>query len=162
MSAMLQKLSSISGAEYGLLEALASAGFVDRTELIACMQRIVDDRLTLADDYLDHARACDLTKSGECRQAISRAYYAAHHAGRAVAYEVRRRDVATHDGVIAEVKQILGEQSAGIVRELHRLRNQVEYELYLPWLDLPREAEAARIQADEFVSTCRTVVIDRR
>ena len=109
----------------------------------------MDDRLALADAYLDHARGCDLGNGAECRQVISRAYYAAHHAGRAAAYEVRRRDVATHEGVIAEVRQMLGERPAGVVRELHRLRNQVEYELYLPRLDARARAEAALAQANQ-------------
>jgi len=49
-----------------------------------------------------------------------------------------------------------------VVRELHRLRNQVEYELYLPWLDLRAEAEAALARAGEFLSTCRVFVSERR
>ncbi|OGO42202.1 MAG: hypothetical protein A2Z04_01585 [Chloroflexi bacterium RBG_16_57_9] len=85
-----------------------------------------------------------------------------HHAGRAVAYEVRRRDVTTHEGAIAEVRQILGEEAAGAVHGLHRLRNQVEYELYLPWLDLRTEAEAALAQASGFLSRCRSFVTGRR
>jgi uncharacterized protein (UPF0332 family) len=126
------------------------------------VQQVVEDRLALAEAYLEHAQACDLQRDPECRQAISRAYYAMHHAGRAVVYEVRRRDVATHEGVIAEVGQILDEKAAGAVRELHRLRNQVEYELYLPGLDLRAEAEAALSQANEFLKECRAFVAGRR
>lgn len=79
-----------------------------------------------------------------------------------MAYAVRRRDVTTHEGVIAEVGQILGSEASAGVRELHRLRNQVEYELYLPWFDLQAEAEAALAQAGEFLSTCRVFVSERR
>jgi len=162
MSELLQKLSTLSGREYGLLEMLVGAQFLQQDQLVGWVHQIVDDRLTLAEAYSEHARACDLQRDTECRRAISRAYYAAHHAGRAVVYEVRRRDVATHEGVIAEVDQILGEEAASAVRGLHRLRNQVEYELYLPWLDLRGEAETALVQASEFLGRCQAFVAGRR
>jgi len=162
MSELLQRLSSLSGREYGLLETLVRAGGVEADQLHQWVQQVVDDRLALAEAYLGHAQACDLQRDPECRQAISRAYYAMHHAGRAVVYEVRRRDMATHEGVIAEVGQILDEEAASAVRELHRLRNQVEYELYLPGLDLRPEAEAALSQASEFLKECRAFVAGRR
>lgn len=75
---------------------------------------------------------------------------------------MHRRDVTTHEGVIAEAGQILGPEASAVVRELHRLRNQVEYELYLPWLDLRAEAEAALTRAGEFLSMCRIFVSERR
>jgi uncharacterized protein (UPF0332 family) len=162
MSELLQKLSSLSGREYSLLETLVRARFIEGDQLLRWVQQIVDDRLALAEAYLGHAQACDLQRDSECRQAISRAYYATHHAGRAVVYEVRRRDVATHEGVIAEVGHILGEEAAGVMHGLHRLRNQVDYELYLPRLDLRAEAEAALAQAGELLSRCRAVVRGRR
>ena len=162
MNELLQKLSSLSGREYSLLETLVRARFIEGDQLLRWVQQIVDDRLALAEAYLEHAQACDLQRDSECRQAISRAYYATHHAGRAVVYEVRRRDVAPHEGVIAEVGKILGEEAAGVMHSLHRLRNQVEYELYLPRLDLRAEAEAALAQASELLSRCRAVVSGRR
>lgn len=162
MSELLQKISSLSGKECDLLETLARARFIEEDQLLGWVRQVVEDRLALANAYLEHAQACDLQRDPECRQAISRAYYVMHHSGRAVAYEVRRRDVATHEGVIAEVTQILGEEVAGVLRRLHRLRNQVEYELYLPWLDIHALAEAALVQADRFLNTCRMFVSDRR
>jgi len=42
------------------------------------------------------------------------------------------------------------------------LRHQVDYELYLPWLDLRAEAETALAQAGELLRRCRTVVSGRR
>jgi len=112
MSELLQRLSSLSGREYSLLEALAEVGVIERDQVLRWVQQVVDDRLALAEAYLEHASACDLRRDPECRQAISRAYYATHHAGRAVAYEVHRRDVTTHEGVIAEAGQILGQRQA--------------------------------------------------
>jgi uncharacterized protein (UPF0332 family) len=162
MNELLQRLSSLSGREYSLLEALAEVGVIERDQVLRWVQQVVDDRLALAEAYLEHASACDLRRDPECRQAISRAYYAAHHAGRAIAYEAHRRDVTTHEGVIAEAGQIVGSEASAVVRELHRLRNQVEYELYLPWLDLRVEAEAALTRAGEFLSTCRVFVSKRR
>jgi len=162
MSELLQKLSALSGREYGLLETLVEAQFLGREQLVQWVQQIVGDRLALAEAYLGHAQACDLSQDTECRHAISRAYYAIHHAGRAVVYEVRRRDVPSHEGVIHGVREILGAEAGDVMRELHQLRNQVEYELYLPWLDLQAEAEAAINLADRFLSTCRAFVANRR
>lgn len=162
MNELLQRMSTLSGGEYGLLEELVRAGFLEGDRLIRWVEEVVDDRLALAEAYVQHARACDLQRDTECRQGISRAYYAVHHAGRAVVYEVRRRDVPAHEGVITEVRQILGEDAAGVIRGLHRLRNQVEYELYLPWLDLRVQAERALTQASDFLNRCRTFLTSRR
>ena len=101
MDELSQRLSSLSAREYGLLENLVNAGLLERDELTRLVRQVVNDRLDLAQMYLEHAQNCDLTRNSECRQAISRAYYTCHHAGRAIVYEVQRRDVTTHDGVIA-------------------------------------------------------------
>ena len=73
-------------------------------------------------------------------------------------YEVQRRDVETHEGVIRCVRQILSQETAHDVRRLHRLRNQVEYELYLPMLDLQAQAQNAITQAGEFLNECRAFI----
>lgn len=158
---LLQRLSSLSGQEYGLLEVLVRSGFLPREQLEKWVQQVVGDRLALAEAYLLHAQACDLHKEPECRQAISRAYYTCHHAGRALIYEVQRRDMETHEGVITGVRQILSQETARDVHRLHRLRNQIEYELYLPMLDLPGQAQNAVTQAGEFLQECRVFIADR-
>lgn len=162
MDELLQRLSSLSGQEYGLLEVLVRSGFLSREQLSRWVEQVVDDRLALAETYLVHAQACDLLQESECRQAISRAYYTCHHAGRALVYEVQRRDVETHQGVITGVRQILSQETAHSVHRLHRLRNQVEYELYLPMLDLQVQAQNAVTEAGEFLNECREFVVARR
>ena len=162
MSELRQRLSSLSGREYSVLDILTRAQRIEDEQRVHWVQQSVDERLTLAEAYLEHAQACDVQRETECRQAISRASYSLHHAGRAVAYEVRRRDVTTHEGVIDEVSQIVGEEMAGVVRKQHRLRNHVEYELYLPWSDVPTQAEVALTQAGEVLSRCRACVAGRR
>ena len=162
MDELSQRLSSLSAREYGLLENLVNAGLLERDELTRLVRQVVNDRLDLAQMYLEHAQNCDLTRNSECRQAISRAYYTCHHAGRAIVYEVQRRDVTTHDGVITRIGQILGKDTGREIHRLHRLRNQVEYELYLLRLDLQFEAETAVRQASQFLNDCRAFVTARR
>lgn len=67
MSELLQRLSSLSGREYSLLEALAEVGVIERDQVLRWMQQVVDDRLALAEVYLEHASACDLQRDPECR-----------------------------------------------------------------------------------------------
>ena len=49
MNELLQRLSSLSGKEYGLLEVLVNSGFLSKEQLGAWVQQVVDDRLVLAE-----------------------------------------------------------------------------------------------------------------
>ena len=159
---LLQRMGTISGMEYGLLAALGKGEVLDQGDVEDLLRKVEEDRLALAQGYLTFAQAVGLDSGMQCRQVISRCYYAMHHAARAVIYQVKRKDVPSHEGVIVGIGKVMDEDAKRTLRQQHKLRNQVEYEVYLPELDLVQEAQKARSAAARFVGQCQHFLEARR
>ena len=139
---LLRRITELTSEEYGLLRELSDNSYLDLQPVEDLIGQIVADRLGLAEDYLDFAASIDNTSPVNCRQIISRSYYAMHHAARAVIFDTRRRDVRSHEAVVAQTAQIMGTAASETLNSQLRLRNRIEYEVYLPGFDFRASVKA--------------------
>jgi uncharacterized protein (UPF0332 family) len=159
---LLKRITEITSREYGLLRELSDHSYFDLQPVEDVIHQIVAERLKLAQDYLDFAASIANTSPSNCRQIISRSYYAMHHAARAVIFETRRMDIRSHEAVIAEIAKIMGVDASRTLDIQHKLRNNVEYELYLPGLDFQSASANSLNIASAFYQNCQDFIRKRR
>jgi uncharacterized protein (UPF0332 family) len=159
---LLRRITEITSREYGLLRDLADNSYLALQPIEELIQQVVTDRLQLAQEYLDFAASIDNTSPFNGRQIISRSYYAMHHAARAVIFEMRRQNIRAHEAVITEIAQILGTDASRTLEAQLRLRNSVEYEVYLPNFDFSSQPADALNIATAFLQDCQNFIQERR
>lgn len=159
---LLKRITEITGEEYGLLRELSDNSYLDLQPVDTLIHQVVTDRLKLAQDYLDFAASITNTSPSNCRQIISRSYYAMHHAARAVIFETRRMDIRSHEAVVTEIAQIMGADASRTLYAQLRLRNNIEYELYLPGLDFQSASTNSLNLASTFLQNCQDFIRERR
>jgi uncharacterized protein (UPF0332 family) len=126
-----KRLEKLSQPQYALLRDLTDEAAVDAATLEALVNQLVADRLALSDS-LRQAAEILLTSANPVvrRSGISRAYYAAYHAARAMVFLVHHRDEDRHEALPAEIDKLLGEGNGETLKELKRLRNEFDYSPY--------------------------------
>jgi len=159
---LLKRITEITNKEYGLLRELSDNSYLELQPVEDAIHQIVAERLKLAQDYLDFAASIANTSPSNCRQIISRSYYAMHHAARAVIFEIRRRDNRSHEAVITEIAKIMGADVSVMLKAQLDLRNSVEYELYLPGLDFQMASTNSLNIASTFCLGCQEFIRERR
>ena len=150
---LMLRVAKMTGREYGLLRALAEGSYLDLMPVEDLLKNAVADRIALASGVLKFAQAIPVDSDLNCRQVISRTYYAMHHAARAIIFESAHDDVTSHEEVIGEMKSILGKKASETLKQQLRLRNAAEYEIYLRF-DLQGEARQALSVAADFIKAC--------
>ena len=150
---LMRRVAKISGREYGFLRSLAEDSYLNLDAVEGLLKKVVADRMELARQYLNFAKAIRDDSEFHFRQIISRGYYAMHHAARAVIFESRREDIASHEDIIREIERIFGRETSKILKEQLRLRNNVEYEVYIKF-DIEDLAQQSVLIATDFVSKC--------
>ncbi|MBI1922963.1 hypothetical protein HYR99_01800 [Candidatus Poribacteria bacterium] len=159
---LLKRITEITSKEYGLLRELSDNSYLDLQPVEDAIHQIVAERLKLAQDYLNFASSIANTSPSNCRQIISRSYYAMHHAARAVIFETRRRDNRSHEAVITEIAQIMGADVSVTLKAQLDLRNSVEYELYLLNFDFQGKSTSSLGIASAFFQSCQEFIRKRR
>jgi uncharacterized protein (UPF0332 family) len=92
-----------------------------RSELLAAIQDVAEDRLSRATGCLDLARA--LCKAGDhesIRAAVNRAYYAAHHCIRAMVLHRKKSDPDDHAASIKVLEELLNEPQFAKITRLNK------------------------------------------
>lgn len=165
--------SLLKKAQYKDLRDLANVhyGAVDITRVDQAMREGIEKRLELAEQFLSFAERLSLGNSNEIahRNAVSRAYYAAHHAIRALLMFEERGDVDGHREAIASAFSLLDRNPAARSKlgdakpfradfiELLERRHLADYYPY--GTDAPNEAPLDFAQAaQEAVQFARRVV----
>lgn len=118
--------------QYGVLNALAHDGPVDKGILEEAVRRVVSDRVTFARGLISTAKILrDHHDALVRRSAASRAYYAAYHVARAVVFHVHSRDEDDHGRLARLMDEVLPADGLGeSLKELRGLRNEVDYSPY--------------------------------
>jgi uncharacterized protein (UPF0332 family) len=124
-------IGQLKQAQYSLLRSLTDGAVLDAASLERSVMQVVRDRFMLARGCLK-AAAILLRETDPLvrRSAVSRAYYAAYHAARATVFAVHRHDEDSHKELPQTLKDILGESAGDTLKELRRLRDEMEYSPY--------------------------------
>lgn|SRR5262245_26197881 len=124
-------IARLTQPEYALLRKLTGDAPLDGQSLKQTVEAVVADRFALADGMIRAAEL--LAGSGDRmvrRSALSRAYYAAYHAARAVVFAIDGRDVDDHDRLPKAVDDSLRLGIGENLKELKRLRSETDYSPY--------------------------------
>ena len=141
-------IAGLTQPKYALLQDLTDQAVLDAPTLEAALVQAVDDRFALARGFVDAAKVLAASQDPIVRRsAVSRAYYGAYHAARAVVFAVHRRDEKDHDKVAQGVDALLRRQGSlqTALKELRDLRNEMDYSPY-PGPDDETEYEADEIE----------------
>lgn len=122
----------LTQSQYGVLNALTHDGPVDKEVLGEAVRRVVSDRVAFARGLIGTAKILrDSQHELVRRTAASRAYYAAYHAARAVVFDIHSRDEDDHERLPRLIDEALPAEALGeTLKELRRLRNEVDYSPY--------------------------------
>lgn len=125
-------LEKVTSSQYALLRSLTDAETIDARGLERTVTSIVRDRFELARGFIKAARVLAKSKDPLVRRtAVSRAYYGAYQAARAMFFEIKRHDQDNHEVLIKELDNLVPGHSAGnTLRELRYLRNEADYSPY--------------------------------
>jgi len=158
-------LSGLSGEAIVAFERLvAEAGPLDEAGLRGVFREFVERRLELAQGFLDSAKAMPADDGINSRNAISRCYYAMHHAGRAVIFSVSKTDVTRHDKVWEGLPKDFPERREyqRRLKDWHSLRNKVDYSPYVePGQSFRALQQSSLKDTAEFVQACRQYLKER-
>ena len=169
--------SLLKRAQYKDLRDLANVhhGVVDITRVDQAMRDGIERRLELAEQFLLFSERLSLESSGEIanRNAVSRAYYAAHHAVRALLMFEERGDVDGHREAIKASSALLKRNRAAESKsgnpdkfrdDFEELLNRRHLADYYPYgANAPNEAPLDFAQAaPEAIQFARRVVENTR
>jgi uncharacterized protein (UPF0332 family) len=154
---------------------------VNRTELDLVIDQVVDDRLRFARSFLEFAAtvaAAPVLSEIHARNAVSRTYYAAHHAGRALILFTTRDDpfghIETAIAIEVAVRKLprlatrIGPDAKSRVLGWQRLRSRADYSIYgvedagETEIDFPQEAPRMLTECEAFVSSIETYILSER
>lgn len=164
-------IGQLSQPQYGLLRSLTDGQPpVDAASLENGVKKVVNDRFVLARGFIEAARTLARSDNPLVRRsAVSRAYYAAYHSARATLFEIRRHDEPDHEALPQVIDSIV-EGKGDILKELRRLRNEMDYSPYPgpnahTEYDEPEIEEVIRTsveRAEEFINALERHLIERQ
>lgn len=126
-------LEKVSASQYALLRSLTDKETLDAKWLEDAVASIVKDRFALARGFVKAARVLAKDKDSTVRRGVvSRAYYGAYHAARAVHFAIKRQDESDHKELSRKVDDLIGKthNAGNILNELRRLREEADYSPY--------------------------------
>jgi len=166
-------IGQLKQPQYTLLKSLTEEQPLDAGSLQATINDVVNGRFALARGLIEAAKTlADNENPLVRRSAVSRAYYGAYHAARAMVFAIRRHDEDDHDKLAQAVDSILeGRVAVGaVLKNLRRLRNEMDYSPF-PGPDPRTQYDAQEIdtlitqslqQADELVGTFERHLQERK
>ncbi len=158
--AQKQLFLKLKRSQYAYLRSLSDVGLVALEDIDAIISQIVQDRLGLGEEFLREAKGLSPQSDITRRVIISHCYYAQYHAARATILHVHRQDCTSHDQLPIEIEKVLGTGPTDVLKRLRDKRNLVTYEPYTD-LNLSVEATTALTEAENFLSSCKTLLRKR-
>jgi hypothetical protein len=94
---ILDDLQRLTYSQNVLLHRLVDLGYLSREQTDTLLERLVDDRLSKAQEYLAFVQQLDAADPLNQPHIVSRCYYAMYHVARAVVLDFRRSDLDDHE-----------------------------------------------------------------
>lgn len=146
-------LCRLKGAEYEWIRQLGNVGLLEIQAVEEAIDRIVVDRMRLAEELLKEAKTLSKGSGVSLRTAISRAYYAQYHSARAVIFHLYRRDMDDHTSLPRAIEKVFGKPLGDVLKYWREKRNKVDYSPY-PQFDLRVTAREGVESAKHFLNIC--------
>lgn len=150
---ILDDLQRLTASQGMLLHRLVDLGYLTRSQVDDLINRLANDRLVKAEDYLTFARQLNIDLPLHQTQIVSRCYYAMYHAARAVVLHFRQSDLDDHDRLPTILGQVMGTNYGEMLGQWREARNNADYSPYA-FGDLAQQAVMALAATGAFLTAC--------
>jgi uncharacterized protein (UPF0332 family) len=129
-----KRLEKVTGPQDALLRDLTAEVPLDAASIVGTIAEIVADRFQIARGFIKAAQVLKINPDPIVqRSAVSRAYYGAYQAARAMLLSVALEDEGDHENLARKVDKLLEHvpgAPGATLKELRRSRNEFDYAPY--------------------------------